>query len=179
MILKLISLIKKIDRYFTQFMYLEYRKKYSIDKKFRFNGKGIIFGGPGKIIAGANSYIGRYSSIQAAEGFKVIIGKNVSISHFVKIYTQNSNPDQDFKNKGLNGFEYIKGDVIIGDYAWIGASVFIKEGVTIGENSVIGANSVVISDIPSFSIAAGTPAKVIRMKKQNTSISWSRLEKIS
>jgi acetyltransferase-like isoleucine patch superfamily enzyme len=38
----------------------------------------------------------------------------------------------------------------------------ITSGVTIGERSVIGANSVVTSDIPPFSIAAGSPARVLR-----------------
>jgi acetyltransferase-like isoleucine patch superfamily enzyme len=35
--------------------------------------------------------------------------------------------------------------------------------VRIGERCVIGANSVVTSDIPAFSIAAGAPARVLRM----------------
>jgi acetyltransferase-like isoleucine patch superfamily enzyme len=34
--------------------------------------------------------------------------------------------------------------------------------VEIGEGSIIAANSVVTHDIPSFSIAAGCPAKVIK-----------------
>jgi acetyltransferase-like isoleucine patch superfamily enzyme len=35
-------------------------------------------------------------------------------------------------------------------------------GVTIGEHVVVGANSVVTHDIPSFSVAVGSPARVIR-----------------
>jgi acetyltransferase-like isoleucine patch superfamily enzyme len=35
-------------------------------------------------------------------------------------------------------------------------------GVTIGEGSIIGANSLVTDDIPPFTIAFGSPAKVIR-----------------
>jgi acetyltransferase-like isoleucine patch superfamily enzyme len=38
----------------------------------------------------------------------------------------------------------------------------ITSGVTIGERCVIGANSVVTTDLPPFSIAAGTPARVLR-----------------
>jgi acetyltransferase-like isoleucine patch superfamily enzyme len=40
--------------------------------------------------------------------------------------------------------------------------VVVTSGVTIGERCVIGANSVVTEDIPAFSIAAGTPAKVLK-----------------
>ncbi len=55
-----------------------------------------------------------------------------------------------------------KGPTRIGDNVWCGAHAVITSGVTIGERSVIGANSVVTTDIPPFSIAAGTPARVLR-----------------
>ncbi|MFX1430227.1 MAG: acyltransferase [Promethearchaeota archaeon] len=46
--------------------------------------------------------------------------------------------------------------------ARIGAYSVILPGVTIGEGSIIGANSLVSEDIPPFSIAFGSPAKVVR-----------------
>ncbi|MHA2289798.1 MAG: acyltransferase [Promethearchaeota archaeon] len=46
--------------------------------------------------------------------------------------------------------------------ARIGAYSVVLPGVTIGEGSIIGANSLVTDDIPPFSIAFGSPAKVIR-----------------
>lgn len=55
-----------------------------------------------------------------------------------------------------------KGPVIIGSNVWIGENVAIMPGVRIGNNSVIGANAVVTNDIPSYSVAVGVPAKVIR-----------------
>ena len=42
----------------------------------------------------------------------------------------------------------------------------IKKGVIIGEGSIIGANSVVTKDIPAYSIAVGSPAKVIKNRKK-------------
>jgi acetyltransferase-like isoleucine patch superfamily enzyme len=56
-----------------------------------------------------------------------------------------------------------KGPTRVGDNVWCGANVVITSGVRIGERCVIGANSVVTSDIPAFSIAAGAPARVLRM----------------
>jgi acetyltransferase-like isoleucine patch superfamily enzyme len=38
----------------------------------------------------------------------------------------------------------------------------ITSGVTVGNRCVIGANSVVTSDLPPYSIAAGSPARVLR-----------------
>ena len=55
--------------------------------------------------------------------------------------------------------------VNIGDNCWIGGSVTILPGVTIGDGCTIGAGSVVVKDIPSYSVAVGNPAKVIRKLK--------------
>ena len=112
---------------------------------------------------GANSYIGVYSSIQAVEGTQVAIGENVRISHFVKIYTMNLDPNQDFRRDGP--YQKRSASVVIGDGCWIGSGVFIREGVTIGEDTVVGANSVVTKDLPPHCIAAGCPARIIRYKR--------------
>jgi acetyltransferase-like isoleucine patch superfamily enzyme len=55
-----------------------------------------------------------------------------------------------------------KGPTRIGDNCWLGAHVVVTSGVTIGDRCVIGANSVVTKDIPPNSIAAGSPARVIK-----------------
>ena len=55
-----------------------------------------------------------------------------------------------------------KGPVRIGDNAWFGVNCVVTSGVTIGERCVIGANSVVTTDLPPRTIAAGSPAKVIK-----------------
>jgi acetyltransferase-like isoleucine patch superfamily enzyme len=55
-----------------------------------------------------------------------------------------------------------KGPTRIGDNVWLGANVVVTSGVTIGDRCVIGANSVVTTDVPSGSIAAGAPARVLR-----------------
>lgn len=51
---------------------------------------------------------------------------------------------------------------MIADDVWIGANSVIIGPCKIGKHSVIGANSVVTSDIPEYSVAVGTPAKVIK-----------------
>jgi len=52
--------------------------------------------------------------------------------------------------------------VCIGDNCWLGQNAVILKGVTIGDNCIIGANSVVTADVPSNSVAAGNPAKIIK-----------------
>jgi acetyltransferase-like isoleucine patch superfamily enzyme len=46
--------------------------------------------------------------------------------------------------------------------ASIGSSVTLLCGITIGENAIVGAGSVVTKDVPSNTIVAGNPAKILR-----------------
>ena len=62
-----------------------------------------------------------------------------------------------------------KGEVIIGENSWIGENVSIV-GAKIGKHCVIGANSFVNKDIPDYSIAVGTPAKVIKKISQKDNV---------
>ena len=55
-------------------------------------------------------------------------------------------------------------DIIVEDDVWIGARATILKGVTIGEGSIVGACSVVTHDVPPYSIVAGNPAKVIKVR---------------
>jgi acetyltransferase-like isoleucine patch superfamily enzyme len=57
-----------------------------------------------------------------------------------------------------------KGSIVIGDEAWLGVGVIVLSGVRIGAGAVIGAGSVVMSDIPDEAIAAGVPARVLKMR---------------
>ncbi len=55
------------------------------------------------------------------------------------------------------------GTVILEDNVWIGDNVVILGPVVIGAGAVVGANSLVNQDIPASSIAAGLPAKVVKI----------------
>lgn len=53
-------------------------------------------------------------------------------------------------------------NIVIEDNVFIGTDCIIRKGVTIGRNSVIGMRSMVLHDIPAYSVAVGSPAKVIK-----------------
>lgn len=55
----------------------------------------------------------------------------------------------------------------IGHDVWIGQNVLIKQGVSIGTGAIIGMGSVVTKDVIPYSIVAGNPAKLIRMRFKN------------
>ena len=159
----LYKISSKLSFFINNIRYSYYRNKYTIHRSFRFNGNSIFFYGEGDLKIDEESYIGSLSTIQISSNNKVSIGKRCSISHNVRLYTSSLVPDGDFSCPEKVEVKY--GDVIIEDYVWIGANVFINPGVRIGTNSVIGANSVVTKDIEPNSIYGGVPAKLIRLKK--------------
>lgn len=58
-------------------------------------------------------------------------------------------------------FPMYSGCIEVMDNVFIGAGVIIMPNIRIGENSIIAAGSIVTKDVPSNSIVAGNPAKVI------------------
>jgi acetyltransferase-like isoleucine patch superfamily enzyme len=60
--------------------------------------------------------------------------------------------------------------VSIGSDVWIGANCYIKDGVTIGDGAIIGTGAVVTKDIPTYSIAVGVPAEVIKNRFNDETI---------
>jgi serine O-acetyltransferase len=62
----------------------------------------------------------------------------------------------------IGGRSGIEGAPVIGDYVRIGAGAKILGNIHIGDFAVIGANAVVLKDVPSATVVAGVPAKVLR-----------------
>ena len=124
----------------------------------------------GKIQLGNYVKIGQNSKIYAVE--KIEIGDYTAIATDVTIVDNNNHPvNPEFRQymrttpHNSDARSWIHSDhkpIIIGKNCWIGASVRIQKGVTIGDNSIIAACSVVTKDVPSNSIAAGNPAKIVK-----------------
>ncbi|MEO1428660.1 MAG: acyltransferase [Cyanobacteria bacterium J06633_8] len=121
------------------------------------------------ILIDENVYIGPYVIITGTGNVK--IGKNCLIAPHCGIFANNhvfADPTQTIEAQGTTG----EGIVIEND-CWLGHNVTVLDGVRIGEGSIIGAGSVVNKSIPAFSIAVGTPARVIknRLDKQTANLS--------
>lgn len=100
---------------------------------------------------------------------EVITGPNVFIS------------DQDHRYEDINisiknqGVIIKDGDGIrIGKGSWIGTNSVIIGNIEIGKGCVIGANSVVTKSIPDYSVAVGSPAKIIKKYNFKTK-EWERV----
>lgn len=64
-----------------------------------------------------------------------------------------------------------KGGIIIGNDVWIGFEAVILAGVTIGDGAIIGTQAVVTKDVPPYTIAGGIPAKPIKKRFDEDTIS--------
>lgn len=110
------------------------------------------------LIFGDGCLVGNFNHIYATR--KIEFGKNVLTAD--RVYISDNLHRYDDVNIPImqQGIKQLK-NVFIGEGSWIGENVCII-GANIGKNCVIGANSVVTKDIPDFSVAVGSPARVIK-----------------
>ncbi|MEZ5294006.1 MAG: acyltransferase [Vicinamibacterales bacterium] len=54
----------------------------------------------------------------------------------------------------------------VGAGSWLGTHVVVTDGSRIGRDAIVGAGAVVVGEIPEFAIAVGTPAKVVRDRRE-------------
>jgi maltose O-acetyltransferase len=93
---------------------------------------------------------------------KLVIGDRASIAPRVT-FVLDSHPNASRLTEVMPGTH---GRIVIGPDAWLGVGVCVMPNVTIGEGAVIGAGSVVTHDVPSWVVAAGVPARVLRAVPQ-------------
>ena len=114
---------------------------------------------PGRIRIGGGTFLNLGVQVAAVE--LVEIGEHCMFANGCFVTDGNHRFDDPDRPVTWQGFTS-KGPTRIGDNVWCGANVVVTSGVTIGERCVIGANSVVTTDLPPYSIAAGSPARVLR-----------------
>ena len=153
--------IKRLQLFFMnkklriiRFLSNDYYKKYSY--KY-FKKCGIDFQGIPK-------YINYDVDFDLISPDKIHIGENTVIAKGSIILVHDYSIECGLEIIGKENPEYemqFLKDVYIGKNCFIGARTFILPGAKIGDNCIVGAGSVVSGEIPSNSIVAGNPAKVI------------------
>lgn len=73
------------------------------------------------------------------------IGRNLYVFHNVSV-----------------GHDYRTGTPSLGEDVFLGTGAIVLGKISIGDHVIVAAGSVVISDVPSNSLVAGNPARVIR-----------------
>lgn len=98
--------------------------------------------------------IGKYVCI--ASGAIILMGGNHNHhSDWITVYPFAGHIKESFENKG---------DTVIKSDAWIGMNATIMPGVTMNEGAIVATGAIVTKDVPAYSIVAGNPAKVIKMR---------------
>lgn len=152
-------------------------------------GQGVIFESgvrvfhPQHIEIGTNVYIGHGSYLKAYHQNKLVIGTNVWIGQEVFLHAGGGITIEDGVGIGpyvkILTLQHIEGNpddpvlyleqeykpVVVEYGVDIGIGAIILPGVRIGNNSIIGAGSVVTKNIPAYSVAVGSPARVLRSRK--------------
>lgn len=104
-------------------------------------------------------YVPKKTLIDIQKPYLLEIGNHVRITNGVTILTHG------YEWSVLKGYYGTvmgtTGKVKIGNNVFIGMNSTILKGVTVGDNVIIGASSLVNKDIPSNSVAAGNPIRVI------------------
>lgn len=95
----------------------------------------------------------------SSEPYLITIGENVRVTHGVKFFTHGA--ARVIRNKyALPDFDTF-GKIEIGNNVYIGNDALILPGVTIGNDVIIGAGTVVTKSVPSNSIVAGNPGRIV------------------
>lgn len=123
------------------------------------HGTFIQTGAGGSVSIGANTHLQPRCQLSAYAG-RINIGDEVEIAPCCAFYPYNhgTTASEPIRSQSLQS----RGEIRVGDRAWLGYGVIVLDGVSIGEGAIIGAGSVVTRSIRANTIAAGNPAKVIR-----------------
>lgn len=129
-------------------------------------GKGVLVQSGAEILGCKNVSIGDKCFIGGgtrlvAYNSEIIIGNNVLIASNCLIISRMHRYDM---RKTISSQGYIGMPIKIGDDVWIGDGAVILPGVRVGEGAIIGANAVVTSDVESYAIVGGVPAKFIKWR---------------
>jgi virginiamycin A acetyltransferase len=117
-------------------------------------------------------------------GDKLIIGKFCAIATGVKFIMNGANhrtaglstyPFPIFGSGWMQGYAGEldfpnRGHTTIGNDVWIGYAALIMPGITIGDGAIIGARAVVTRDVAPYAIVAGNPAREIRRRFDEATI---------
>lgn len=128
--------------------------------------------GAGTITIGSHCWIGGAGATLIGAVESISIGSDVIISTHAHIFDHNSHPTDPGARlrmtRGEHGgalWDWTEAEaapVVIEDNVWIGEYTMVLKGVTIGRGSVVAAHAVVTKDVPSYSIVAGNPARVVK-----------------
>lgn len=129
-------------------------------------GKRVVFYPGIWITPGRNLVLGDdvdlALNVQIETSGGVTIGDRSLIGYGTKIFSRNHNVPSG--HGSIFGAGHSFKAVSIGNDVWLGANVIVLPGRTIGDGAIVGAGSVVTKDVAAYTVVAGNPAKLVRVR---------------
>ena len=173
------------------YSFCHYGRKSLILRPLQIDGKENISIGD-HVVVGEQSWLAAMP-LTNNEHPQLVIGNKCVLGHFNHIYATSEiifedsvlTADKVYVSDNLHSYVDLSKPIIeqpikqlkkvrIGEGSWIGENVCII-GASIGKHCTIGANSVVTHDIPDYSVAVGSPARVIKRYNFETK-QWEKVE---
>lgn len=182
--MSVVNIYYRLSALFGNLKKLLFVNSYQAGKNFKLGIDGGIIGDKDKIIIGNNVAL---SGWLISDGGKIIIGDNTIINKNTIIRSMNlvqigkycdiasdcaiqdhNSRSLDYKERrkymltGKFDEKVLNSPVVIGNDVWIGRRVVVLKGVKVGDRAILATNAVITKDVPSSSIAAGNPAKIVK-----------------
>ena len=146
-----------VSRFYPFKRWLAGRAGMDMASGVRINGHTWFYG-PGQVSIGSNTWLGPGCRFYTVISARIVIGRNCDIGPEVRFMAGTHLTGDSSRRAGEEQCQ----DIMLGNGCWIGIGTTVLSGVTIGSGTVIGAGALVNRDIPSDSLAAGVPARVIK-----------------
>lgn len=119
---------------------------------------------------GKDVFIGDYVRIDLNHSDLLTIEDGVHIAGDVRLLCHKKDLSKYKRGQTYGHQPYKYAPIHLGKNCAIGTGCLVMPGVTIGEGAVVGAGSLVTKDIPAWSLALGSPAKVVKRFDESRSL---------
>jgi acetyltransferase-like isoleucine patch superfamily enzyme len=142
----------------------------SVGKDFRI-GFGSTLKPACAFSIGNNFFSGPYGYFSSNKETAITIGSDVMFGPHCKVIGGNHNTSWPGGPMVRAPFLGPGKGIVIEDDVWIGAGATLLDGAHVAEGSVIAAGAIVTGYIGPYCVAAGVPAKVIKQRMGDNSLS--------
>ncbi len=146
--------VRNIILFHVLYRWIEYGKNVHVQFSTTF------FSPNKRIVLGDDVGIGHYCVINT----DVVIGNHVMLASHVGLIARDAHTIDVI---GTPMFKAPRGDkhsIVINDDVWIGFGAIVLSGVRIHRGAIIAAGALVTEDVPAYSMVAGVPARVVKMR---------------